>query len=85
MESRRVIDEHPNPFNVEIFNFKGLIESKVYLDNTGKTDGMYLFQLTFKTWKDASHYTRILQNHLSQSVEIFRINKKLFIRKLSFQ
>lgn len=77
-------DEHPNPFNIEIFQFEGLIGIKVYCDNTGETDNCFLFEFKFKDWKKASHYTRILLNQLSQSIEVFRVGKKLFLRKLLF-
>lgn len=77
-------DEHPKPFNVEIFNFEGLMRMKVYCDNTGETDGMYLIEIHFNKWKQALHYTRILRNQLSGSIDVFRIGKKLFLRKLLF-
>ncbi len=78
-------DEHPYPFNVEIFNFEGLSSIQVYADITsGEADETYLFKLTFKDWKKARHYTRILSNMLSGSLDIFRVGKNLFLRKLSF-
>lgn len=78
-------DEHPYPFNIEIFQFEGLSAIKVYADITsGEADEVYLFELTFKDWKKARHYTRILANMLSGSLDIFRIGKKLFLRKLRF-
>ncbi len=78
-------DEHPYPFNVEIFNFEGLSSMLVYADITsGEADETYLFKLTFKDWKKARHYTRILSNMLSGSLDIFRVGKDLFLRKLSF-
>jgi len=79
-------DEHPNPFNVEVFNFEGLKSIKVYLDNTGETDHVFLFEITFNTWKQANNYTRILINHVEMCprTDVFRIGKKLFLRKLFF-
>lgn len=77
-------DEHPNPFNIEIFGFEGLIRMKVYADITSGNSETYLFELTFKDWKKARHYTRILSSFLSHSLDIFRIGKRLFLRKLTF-
>lgn len=78
-------DEHPYPFNIEIFRFEGLSEMQVYADITsGEADETYLFKLTFKDWKKARHYTRILSNMLSGSLDIFRVGKNLFLRKLQF-
>ena len=77
-------DEHPSPFQIEIFGFEGLIRTKVYADITGENNETYLFELTFKDWKKARHYTRILSSLLSSSLDVFRIGKKLFLRKLTF-
>jgi|AMFO01.1.fsa_nt_gi hypothetical protein len=77
-------DEHPNPFNIEINAFEGLNRILVYADLSGETDDSYLFELKFKDWKKARHYARILSNLLSAHLDIFRIGKKLFLRKLSF-
>lgn len=77
-------DEHPYPFNIEIFQFEGLSNIKVYADVTGNADEMYLFELKFKDWKKARHYTRIVANMLSSQLDIFRVGRKLFLRKLLF-
>lgn len=77
-------DEHPSPFNIEILGFEGLSSIQAYADLTGENDDSYMFELTFKDWKKARHYARILSNLLSAHLDIFRIRSKLFLRKLSF-
>jgi len=78
-------DEHPNPFNIEIFGFEGLKRIKVYTDITDKKQsGKFLFELTFKDWKKAQYYTRILLKTLNRHLDVFRIGKQLFLRKLLF-
>lgn len=78
-------DEHPRPFNLEIFQFEGLISLKLYADTTsGETDETYMFELKFKHWKKALAYQRVVMNCLSQQLDIFRVGRKLFLRKLLF-
>ncbi len=77
-------DTHPNPFNIEIFEFEGLTAIKVYADISSETgNDSYLFELKFENWKKAQHYTRIAFKILN-GVDIFRIGKRLFLRKLLF-
>lgn len=80
-------DSHPYPFNIEIFGFEGLISIKCYADVTNENKDLidsYLFELKFKDWKKARHYARILSTLLKRNLDVFRIGKKLFLRKLFF-
>lgn len=72
-------DEHPMPFELEIFKFEGLKQIVLYCAQTVK--GKYLIELKFDTWKRAQYWQRIVRNQLSLSVDVFRVKKKLFLRK----
>lgn len=82
LKNEEFFDLHPNPWDVEIWEtFENV---RIYYDP--KNPETILIEIKFQYWEKAEK-NRIKLDHIFKSVDlidVYRIRKKLFLRKLLF-
>ena len=74
-------DLHPNPWDVDVIE---LTESvRIFIDcNNPET---FLVEIKFRHWTESKFKTAVIsQKFRSSSVDVYRIGKSLFLRRLLF-
>jgi hypothetical protein len=74
-------DIHPQPYEVDIIEITDFL--RIYIDvNNPET---FLIEHKFKHWEIAKHKTAVFQYKFKNvDVDVYRIGKSLFLRRLLF-
>lgn len=72
-------DLHPTPWDVETWEIRE--DLRIFYDHNNPET--FLLEITFKHWKEAEFKRKVCLK-IFKDLDVYRINKKLFLRKLLF-
>jgi len=80
--SEEYFDMHPNPWDVETYSF---LKDTITLYMDCKSPETFLLKIRFSNWMESKSACKLLQYVLKYStIDVYRNNKELFLRKLLF-